>query len=357
MGAFSRHPYQGRLQSGSSVPRKGARAGGHDAPRHGRHGRRRRLLRQDPGQHRAGHRGQDGRGPPGPGRAPGRGAPADRGRPRGRQDDAGQGPGPLHRLLGPPHPVHPRPAALRRHRGQRVQPGAGRLRVQAGGDLRQHRPRRRDQPGLPQDPGRPARVHGGAPGDRGRGHLPARGAVHGDRHPEPDRARGHLSPARGPAGPLHAGAEHRLPDPPGRDRDPGDPRPDHHPAQRPAAGGRRADGGRDDRGGQDRPRRRHPQALHRRPGQGDPRPRRPGPRGQPQGRPGPAAGGHGRRGRLRARLRGPRRRQGAGHPGAGPPADHRPRGPDDRPHRRRRPGRHRPSPSAAENRARRAPGC
>ena len=32
--------------------------------------------------------------------------------------------------------------------------------------------------------------------------LPARRAVHGHRHPEPDRARGHLSPARGAARPL-----------------------------------------------------------------------------------------------------------------------------------------------------------
>ena len=109
-----------------------------------------------------------------------------------------------------------------------------------------------------------------------------------------------------------------------------------------------------DRGGQDGPRGRHPQALHRRPGQGDPRPRRPGPWGQPAGGPGPAAGRAGGRGRVRARLRGPRRRQGAGQPGAGPPADHRPRGPDDRPHRRRRPGRHRgicPHPDPRPGRA------
>ena len=29
-----------------------------------------------------------------------------------RQDEAGQGAGPLDRLLGPPDPVHPRPAAV-----------------------------------------------------------------------------------------------------------------------------------------------------------------------------------------------------------------------------------------------------
>ena len=57
---------------------------------------------------------------------------------------------------------------------------------------------------LPQDPGRPARVHGGAPGDGGRGHLPARGALHGDRHPEPDRARAPI-PCPRPSGTRHAG--------------------------------------------------------------------------------------------------------------------------------------------------------
>jgi len=49
-------------------------------------------------------------------------------------------------------PVHPRPAAERHHRGQRLQPGAARVRVQAGAGVREHRGRRRDQPGLAQDP-------------------------------------------------------------------------------------------------------------------------------------------------------------------------------------------------------------
>ena len=52
-----------------------------------------------------------------------RGPPADRGRARCRQDDAGQGAGPVDRLLGAPHPVHPGPAPQRHHRGQRLQPG------------------------------------------------------------------------------------------------------------------------------------------------------------------------------------------------------------------------------------------
>ena len=48
-----------------------------------------------------------------------------------------------------------------------------RVRVQAGADLRQHRDRRRDQPGLAEDPVRAAGVHGGAPGHGRRRHLPA----------------------------------------------------------------------------------------------------------------------------------------------------------------------------------------
>ena len=57
-------------------------------------------------------------------RAGRRGAPADRGRARRRQDDARQGDRSLDRLLVPPDPVHARPAADRRHRRQRLQPGA-----------------------------------------------------------------------------------------------------------------------------------------------------------------------------------------------------------------------------------------
>ena len=62
-----------------------------------------------------------------------RGPPADRGRPRRRQDDAEQGAGPQHRLLGAPHPVHPRPAALRRHRRLGLQPGHPEFEFRPGG--------------------------------------------------------------------------------------------------------------------------------------------------------------------------------------------------------------------------------
>ena len=64
----------------------------------------------------------------------------------------------------------------------------------------------------PEDPVRPAGVDGGAPGQRRRHHLPARDAVHGRRHPEPDRDGGHLSPPRGPAGPVHGPDPDGLPD-------------------------------------------------------------------------------------------------------------------------------------------------
>ena len=180
-----------------------------------------RRQRRDRGQHRAGHRGQDRHGPARPRRPARRGPPAHRGRTRRRQDQARQGAGPLDRLLGAAHPVHPGPAAQRRHRGQRLQPGDARLRVQAGRGLRQPGGRRRDQPGLAEDPVRAAGVHGGAAGHRRRHHLRAAGAVHGDRHPEPDRDGGHLPAARGAAGPVHRPDRDGLP---GRRRRAGDAR-------------------------------------------------------------------------------------------------------------------------------------
>ena len=45
-----------------------------------------------------------------------------------------------------------------------------------GADLREHRARRRDQPGLAEDPVGPARMHGGAPGDGRHRDAPARHA-------------------------------------------------------------------------------------------------------------------------------------------------------------------------------------
>ena len=173
-----------------------------------------RRVGDGPGanRHRVGDRGQAGGRGPRPDGAARRGPSADRGRARGRQDHAGQGARPVDRLLRPPVAVHPRPAALRHHRRLGLQPGDPRLRVQARRHLRQHRGRGRDQPGLTEDPVRAAGVDGGAPGQRRRHDLPAGAAVHGGGHPEPDRDGGHLSPARGSAGPLHGPDRHRLPD-------------------------------------------------------------------------------------------------------------------------------------------------
>ena len=81
-----------------------------------------------------------------------------------RQDDARQGAGPLDRLHRQADPVHARPAAVRRHRRLDLQPRDARVRVPPGRRVRQHRRRRRDQPGLAEDPVRAAGVHGGAAG-------------------------------------------------------------------------------------------------------------------------------------------------------------------------------------------------
>ena len=170
-----------------------------------------RRERSHRGQHRTGHRGQDRDGPAGARRPARRGPPPDRGRSRRRQDQARQGAGPLHRLLGAPHPVHPRPAAQRRHRRERLQPGEPRLRVQAGRGLRQPGGRRRDQPGLAEDPVGAAGVHGGASGHGRRHDLRAADAVHGDRDAEPDRDGGHLPAARGAARPVHRPDRDGLP--------------------------------------------------------------------------------------------------------------------------------------------------
>ena len=183
----------------------------------------RRTVPRDRDERGTGRAWQERRDPSRAGLPDRRGTPPDRGRAGRRQDDAGQGHRAFDRLLVPPDPVHPRPAPDRRHGRQRLQPGAAGLRVQAGRDLREHRPRRRDQPGLPQDAIRAARVHGGAPGHRRHGHPPPRHAVHGDRHAEPDRARGHLPPARSAAGPVHAAAVDRVPDLRRRGRHPREP--------------------------------------------------------------------------------------------------------------------------------------
>ena len=64
-----------------------------------------------------------------------------------------------------PDPVHARPAAERRDRPLRLQPARAGLRVPRGPDLRQRRPRRRDQPRDAEDAVGSARGDGRAAGD------------------------------------------------------------------------------------------------------------------------------------------------------------------------------------------------
>ena len=117
-----------------------------------------------------------------------------------------------------------------------------------GRDLRQRRRRRRDQPRLAQDPVGPAGVDGGGPGHRRRHDLRPARAVHGDGHPEPDRDGGHLSPAGGPARPVHGADLGGLPLAAGRAADAGHPR-RRVPAGAAGTGHRRRHGGQADRGG------------------------------------------------------------------------------------------------------------
>ncbi len=86
-----------------------------------------RSLRRHRGQRGSRRAGQGRRHPAGPVVPGGRGPPADRGRPGCGQDQPGQGGGRQPRLLLGPHPVHPRPSALRRDRRQHLQPGHRRL--------------------------------------------------------------------------------------------------------------------------------------------------------------------------------------------------------------------------------------
>ena len=78
--------------------------------------------------------------------------------------------------LQQPHPVHPGPAALGRHRRDHLRPEDPEVRVPQGPDLQQHRPGRRNQPCLAEDPVGTAGGHGGIPGHRGRRHLRGRPA-------------------------------------------------------------------------------------------------------------------------------------------------------------------------------------
>ena len=144
----------------------------------------------------------------------------------------------IARSLGctlPAHPVHAGPAADRRHRAVDLQPEDPGVRVPAGPDHGPGGPRGRDQPGDAEDPVEPPRMHGGAPVDGRRDDLHDARPVPRDRDPEPDRVRGHVRPARGPARPVPAAHPARLP--------PAD-RGDRHPRRAEAGPPARRDRGR-----------------------------------------------------------------------------------------------------------------
>ena len=100
------------------------------------------------------------------------------------------------------HPVHPRPAADRRHRPVGLQPEGARVRVPAGPAVREHRARRRDQPRDAANAVGAARGDGRGPDHRRRRVAPAARPVPDPRDAEPARPRGDVPAARGPARPL-----------------------------------------------------------------------------------------------------------------------------------------------------------
>ena len=334
---------------------------------------------EDPGDRRQGSRqcrtrdrGQAPRGPPRPGGSPVPRSPPHRGCAGNRQDGPRQGHRAKPRRLLPADPVHPGPAALGRVRAVDLQPEDPGVRVPARADLQPGRPRRRDQPGDAQDAVRPARVHGGAAGDDRRDDLHDAGPVPRHRHPEPDRVRGHVRAAGGPARPVHAPPAPGLP---AADR--GDRHPRRAEADAPARGHR---GGPVDRGaardagrGPRDLRRLDGLRLHRPAGQRHPQPPRRVPRRLAARLDRAVPGRPGARRAARARLRHPGRHQGAGRAGAGAPPDHqdqlldprrpgRPGGPraariDRRSTASARPAAARPScaPATAVRRPRRAP--
>ena len=102
------------------------------------------------------------------------------------------------------------PADVRRHAGLRSVDRA--VLGQARADLREHHPRRRDQPRAGQGAGGAARGDAGKAGDDRRHDVQARGAVPRAGDAESDRAGRHVSAARSAGRPLHAQAARRLSD-------------------------------------------------------------------------------------------------------------------------------------------------
>ena len=163
----------------------------------------RRAVRRPRAQHRAGRPRQARPDPAGAGRAARRRPPADRGRARAwaRRRSPRRSPASIdcafRRIQFTPDLLPSDITGVNVFNQER-----GDFEFQPGADLRQRRARRRDQPRIAEDAVGAAGGHGGAPGDGRRETRTARRAVHGDRDPEPGRARGHVSAARGPARPV-----------------------------------------------------------------------------------------------------------------------------------------------------------
>ncbi len=209
-----------------------------------------------------------------------------------------------------------------------LQPGEARVRVQARRDLRQHRGRRRDQPGLAEDPVGAARVHGGAPGHRRR------------RRPTSSRCRSWCIATQNPIEmegtyPLPEAQRDRFmarlsmgyPERAGRARDARHPR-RSSPLDDLRAGRRRHRVAKHDRDRAQDPRLRPGTPLRRRPGHRDPQLPRPAARRVAARDPAPGPR-RPRRGRARRpRLRAARRRPGPRGRRARPPAAAHRRGAD-----------------------------
>ena len=294
------HGDLGRRLDHHQPPRRRQRTGGaHVRPVVRRHHRQRGhgAPRQERCDRTRGHVHAGRRTPPGGGRA---------GR---RQDQLGQGARRLDRLRVEARAVHARPVADRSRGCERVSALHRDLPLRTGPAVRQHRPGRRDQPGVAEDPVGTPRGDGGTADHRRRRQPPPRRPVHGHRHPEPGRPGGHLPAARKPARPLPVPHHDRLPRPHRRDPD----------ARQPGLGSRAAGdrtgrldrrGPADDRGGERHLCGQRAQGLPRRPRRSQP----PAPRHRAR----PVAAGHPATGSGRPRacrragtkLRDTRRRQG-----------------------------------------------
>ena len=248
-----------------------------------------------------------------------RGPPAHRGRARRGQDQPGQGAGRVDRLHVRPHAVHPRPAAVRRRRRDRVEPrrpassssAPARSSPTSCSATRSTGPRRRRSRRCSR-PWTSARSPSTARPTRSTPPfmvIATQNPIeHEGTYPLPESQLDRFL-MRVVVGYPDRDAELEILDTHG----------DHDAARRPRPGRHRRRRPGDDRRGARRARGAEPQGLPRRPGRGDPPPPAPRPRHVAPRHARPAAGRPGPGRRARAHLRRPRRHQGAGRAGARPP--------------------------------------